>query len=78
MELVLVLPIYNAHPYFSLKTLGQKVCTLHSKIWYFSIWCSTLTVTVCIPPVEYKLMKSQKCVSFIQVSMSSNRTVPGK
>ena len=29
----LVLPVYNAHPYFSLKNLGKKMCTIHSKIW---------------------------------------------
>ena len=30
----LVLPIYNAHPYFFLKNLSQKVCILNGKIWY--------------------------------------------
>ena len=33
----LVLPMYSAHPYFSLKNLGNKVCTIHDKIWKFSI-----------------------------------------
>ena len=28
----LVLPIYNAHPYFSLKDLGRKVHINHGKI----------------------------------------------
>ena len=28
--------MYNAHPYFSLKNLGKKVCTIQSKIWYLS------------------------------------------
>ena len=30
----LVLPMYNVHPYFSLKTLGKRVSIIHSKIWY--------------------------------------------
>ena len=24
----LVLPMYNAHPYFSLKNVGERICTL--------------------------------------------------
>ena len=31
---VLVLPVYNAHPYFSFKNLGKKV---HGEIWYYYI-----------------------------------------
>ena len=27
------LPMYNAHPYFSLKNVGKKVCIIHGKIW---------------------------------------------
>ena len=27
----LVLPMYNAHPYFSLKNLGKKVHIIHSR-----------------------------------------------
>ena len=27
--------MYNVHPYFSLKTLGKKVCTIHGRIQYF-------------------------------------------
>ena len=30
----LVLPMYNAHLYFSIKTLDKKVLIIHSKIWY--------------------------------------------
>ena len=30
----LVLPMYNAHPYFSLKNLGKKVLIIHGKIRY--------------------------------------------
>ena len=29
----LVPPIYNVHPYFSLKILGKKICIIHGKIW---------------------------------------------
>ena len=29
----LVLPMYNVHPYFSLKNLGQTMLIIHSKIW---------------------------------------------
>ena len=29
----LVLPMYNVHPYFSLKNLGKKACIIQSKIW---------------------------------------------
>ena len=29
-----VLPVYNAHSYFSLKNLGKNVCIIHGKIWY--------------------------------------------
>ena len=28
----LVLPMYNAHPYFSLKNVGKNVCIIHCKI----------------------------------------------
>ena len=28
----LVLPMYNVHPYFSLRNLGPKVCIIHSKM----------------------------------------------
>ena len=31
----LVLPMYNAHPYFSLKNVGKNVCIIHCKIRYF-------------------------------------------
>ena len=34
----LELPVYNAHPYFSLKNLGKKVCIIHDKIRYFGIF----------------------------------------
>ena len=30
----LVLPMYNMHPYFSFRNLGNKVCITHGKIWY--------------------------------------------
>ena len=30
----LVLPMYNAHPYISLKNLGKNVHITHGKIWY--------------------------------------------
>ena len=33
----LVLPMYNAHPYFCLKNLGKKVCTSYGKIWHISL-----------------------------------------
>ena len=29
----LVLPMHNAHPYFSLKNLGKKVHIIRIKIW---------------------------------------------
>ena len=28
----LVIPMYNVHPYFSLKNLGKVVCIIHSEI----------------------------------------------
>ena len=31
----LVLPMYNAYPYFSLTDLGKEVYIVHGKIWYF-------------------------------------------
>ena len=30
----LVIPMYNVHPYFSIKNLGTKVCIIHSKTPY--------------------------------------------
>ena len=33
----LVLPMYNAHPYFSFKNLGKKVHIIHSNMWYLFI-----------------------------------------
>ena len=32
----LVLPMYNVHPYFSLKNLGKEVCIIHSNTVYVS------------------------------------------
>ena len=32
----LVLPMYNVHPYVSLRHLGKKVCIIHSKIQYLA------------------------------------------
>ena len=36
MVYVLIIPMYNVHPYFSLKNLGKKVRIIHSKIWFVS------------------------------------------
>ena len=36
----LVLPMYNAHPYFSLKNLGKNVHIIHSKIQPFNSYLS--------------------------------------
>ena len=33
IDIELVLPMYNVHPYFFLKNLDRKVCIIHSKIW---------------------------------------------
>ena len=30
----LVLPMYNVHPYFSLKKVGKNVCIIHGEIQY--------------------------------------------
>ena len=30
----LVLPMYNAHPYFSIKNLDKKMHIIHGGIWY--------------------------------------------
>ena len=30
----LALPMYNVHPFFSLKNLGKKVHIINGKIWY--------------------------------------------
>ena len=35
----LALPISNEHPYFSLKTLGIKMCIIHGKIQYLFWFC---------------------------------------
>ena len=32
IDMELALPMYNAHPYFSLKNLGKKVLIIHGKI----------------------------------------------
>ena len=34
----LVVPMYNAHPDFSLKNLGKEVYIIHSEIWYVSFF----------------------------------------
>ena len=50
----LALLMYNAHPYFSLKNLGKKVCIINSKILYLN-WNAHTSSTVsfwhknCIP-----------------------------
>ena len=33
IDMELVLPMYNMHPYFSLRNLGKKVCIIYGKIW---------------------------------------------
>ena len=33
----IIIPTYNAHPYFSLKNLDKKVHIIHGKIWQCSI-----------------------------------------
>ena len=33
IDMELVLHMYNAHPYLSLKNLGKNVCILHGKMW---------------------------------------------
>ena len=39
IEMELILPMYNAHPHFSFKNLGRKVCIIHGKIQYlFQHW----------------------------------------
>ena len=34
---VIIIPMYNVHPYFPLKNLGKKVCIIHGKIWVMSL-----------------------------------------
>ena len=41
----LVLPMFNAHPYFSLKNLGKKVHIIHGKMVIPS--CSSVTFNTC-------------------------------
>ena len=41
----LVLPMYNVHPYFSLKNVGNKVSKIHGKIRYFG--CTAHTWGAC-------------------------------
>ena len=31
---VIIIPMYNAHPYFSLINLGKKMCIIYGKIQY--------------------------------------------
>ena len=33
------IPMYNVHPYFSLKNLGKKVLIIHGNIWYLKQIC---------------------------------------
>ena len=40
----LVLPIYNVHPYFSLKSSGKKVHIIPGKIWYLRKWKEQMNV----------------------------------
>ena len=44
----LVLPMYNVHPYFSLKNLGPELCITYGKIWYVCSWFNR----VLIPPIS--------------------------
>ena len=53
----LVLPMYNVHPYFSLKNLGKKVSIIHGKIWY---------------SVSISFMKLKKIVSIINSLLPEN------
>ena len=44
----LVLPIYNGHPYSSLKTLGKKVCIMHGKIWQLQLSAFEICLCICV------------------------------
>ena len=41
---VIITPMYNVHPYFSLKNLSKKFHVIHGKIWYFTrfLWRSNV------------------------------------
>ena len=34
----LALPMFNVHPYLSLKNLSKKVCIIHNKIQQIDLW----------------------------------------
>ena len=42
---VIITPMYNVHPYFSLKNLGKKVHIRHGKVWYVLIYIHMLIST---------------------------------
>ena len=41
----LVIPMYNVHPYFSLKSLGKIVCIIQCKIWCMCV-CEYVYFTI--------------------------------
>ena len=50
---VIIIPMYNAHPYFPLKNLGKKLCITHRNIQYKSL----LRVAICASQVLFKNFK---------------------
>ena len=65
----LVLPMYSVHPYFSLKNLGNKVCTVHDKICYM---CVCIKYKIC-----YNLQDLFFESMFTKAGESETRRGPG-
>ena len=53
IDIELVLPMYNTHPYFSLKNVGKNAHTRHSKMWFYLTLIRAATI--------FKKQKENKC-----------------
>ena len=65
---VIIIPMYNVHPYFSLKTLGKKVPIIHRKIQCMdtSYHPKSIVYKVFILTVAHPIeMGLEKCVTYI-------------
>ena len=72
-HVLILIPIYNAHPYFSLKSLGKKVCIMHGKILYLcakgyhTLLFSVQSPTSLSPAFSWKKLDSHMLIFYTKL-----------
>ena len=64
----LILPMYNAHPYFSLKNLGKKVHIIHGKIQY--IFLSQMLLKTFVALFLSRASRSEHFSRSVEISLA--------